>query len=115
MRGRAIVDRVRTICTSAVTQDVTLNKPTQGWVYEWRRIVGVNRTGATDTIEVGVKNVGEFYCFESAAAGAVNLAVATDSNTPAPGEFVPCARFNGATLGDVLELVVCGYENVDQS
>ncbi len=109
MDREIILDRVMAICTSIVSQDVELNKLTPGKVYTWHEITGVNRTGATTTIEVGLKHGGQFYAFRCGAAAAADRSVRAFSLAVGLGEFVPCARFKVAALGDHLELIVNGH------
>ena len=68
-----IVDRVQVICTSIVSQDVVLDKLTENEAYTWHEITGINRSGATTTIEVGLKYGGEFFAYRCATAAAKNL------------------------------------------
>ncbi|TEU17690.1 MAG: hypothetical protein E3J25_01790 [Anaerolineales bacterium] len=104
-----IIDRVQAICTSIVSQDVVLNPPTPGECYTWHEITGINRTAGTTTIEVGLKHGTEFFAYRCAAAAALDRSVRLQTSILAPGEFVPCARFKVAALGDLLELVVNGH------
>ncbi len=104
-----IIDRVQVICTNNVSQDVVLNKLVPGETYTWHEITGINRTAGTTTIEVGVKHGGEFFAYRCATAAALDRSVRLQTSIMAPGEFVPCARFKVAALGDLLELVVNGH------
>lgn len=109
MSLQPVVDRVQVICTSIVSQDVVMNPPTPGETYTWHEITGINRSGATTTIEVGLKYGGEFFAYRCATAAAADRSVRLFSFVVAPGNFVPCARFKVAALGDLLELVVNGH------
>jgi len=104
-----IIDRVQAICTSIVSQDVVLDKLTENESYTWHEITGINRTGATTTIEVGLKHGSEFFGYRAGAANAADRSVRLFALVVAPGYFVPCARFKVAALGDLLELVVNGH------
>ncbi len=104
-----IVARVQVICTSIVSQDVVLDKLALIGPYTWHEISGINRTAGTTTIEVGLKHGGEFFAYRCAAAAAADRSVRLFSFVVAPGDFVPCARFKVAALGDLLELVVNGH------
>ncbi len=105
-----IVERVLELCTNGTIHDVVLNKRVPGETYTWHEITGVNRSGQTDTIEVGLKHIGEFFCYRSAAPPDKDRAVRLQTHIIAPGEFVPCARFRGAGVGHTLELVVNGHD-----
>ena len=104
-----IVERVQNICTSIVSQDVVLDKLAAVGPYTWHEISGINRTGGTTTIEVGLKYGSEFFCYRAGAAAQADRSVRLFSFVVAPGDFVPCARFKVAALGDLLELVVNGH------
>ena len=104
-----IIDRVMVICTSAVVQDVVLNKLVQGETYTWHKITGIDRDTRVTTIEVGLKYGGEFFAYRCAGTADPDRSVGIPGRVVAPGEFVPCARFKVARVGDRLELVVNGH------
>ena len=105
-----IVERVLELCASATIHDVVLNKRVPGELYTWHEITGINRSGQTDTIEVGLKHGTEFFCYRSAAPPDKDRAVGLRGHVVGPGEFTPCARFRGAGVGHTLELVVNGHD-----
>jgi len=106
---RPIIERVQAICTSIVSQDVVMDKLTQDQSYTWHEITGINRSGATTTIEVGLKHGSEFFAYRAGPAVAADRSVRLFALVVAPGYFVPCARFKVAALGDLLELVINGH------
>jgi len=108
MKYVPIVRRVMNLCTSIVSQDVALDVANPNGDYTWWQISGINRTGVTTTIEVGLKRGNEFYCFRAGAAAAVDRSIRVFGEACAPPGFVPCARFKVAAVGDELELVVSG-------
>lgn len=105
----AIIDRVQVICATGVIDDVVLDKLVLGEPYTWHEIAGVNRTGGTTTIEIGLKHGGEFFAYRSLAPAAANRIIRLQTHIMGPGDFVPCARFRGAGIGDTLELTVNGH------
>jgi len=108
MAIKAIVRKMQALCTSIVTQDVSIDAWPADVCVHWEQISGVNRTGATTTIEVGLKRVGEFYSFRSGAAVAADRSVRLLGDLHAPGDFRPTARFLVAAVGDMLELTCSG-------
>ena len=104
-----IVRRVMNLCTSIVSQDVSLDVAAFPGVYTWHEITGVNRTNATTTIEIGLKRGREFYAYRCANAVAADRSVRLQTHIVAPEGFVPCARFKVAVAGDELELIVNGH------
>ena len=103
-----IVRKVTVICTTAVSQDVSVDRWPADKLIRWTQITGVGRSGPATTIEVGLKRSREFYCFRGAVPAAANCSVDMPGLVTASGEFRPTARFKGATVGDTLELNCAG-------
>jgi len=104
-----IIRKMTVLCTSIVSQDVSIDAWPNEKTILWDQISGVNRTGATTTIEIGLKRGDEFYGFRAANAAAANQSVETYMGVHAPGDFRPTARFLVAAVGDMLELNCAGH------
>lgn len=104
-----IIRKMQALCTSDVTQDVSIDTWPADVHIHWEQISGINRGGATTTIEVGLKRGSEFYSFRAGNAGDADRSVRLLGDLNAPGDFRPTARFLVAAVGDMLELTCAGY------
>jgi len=101
------------VCTNATVQDVSIDVWDRGANVRWRQVCGIDRDNAPTTLEVGLKRGREYYPFRAATPAAAARSVRLLGQVLAPGNFVPTARFYGATLGDTLELHVAGEVEPD--
>ena len=108
MAGQMIIRSMSAVCTSVTSQDVELDWRPREQAIRWSQIVAVDRTSAPTTLEIGLKRAGSFYILNAETPSAAARSVRMHGTVIAPGEFVPAARFRGATLNDVLELYACG-------
>lgn len=108
MRHETIIRSMSALCTSGTSQDVQLD----AWPYDicilWERVVGIDVDNTTTLTLVGLKRGGEFYVARAATPGAAGRSIHTVAGVEATGEYVPCARFEGATVGDTLQLFAFG-------
>lgn len=104
-----IVRSMSTVCSNTTSQDVVLDTRDPREQIRWTQIMGLDRTNAPTTLEVGLKRGSEFYPFNAETPGAAARCIKIDGTVTAPGDFVPCARFLGATSADKLELYAAGY------
>lgn len=105
---KTILRSMTAVCSNATTQDVTLDIRESSEMIRWTQIVGLDRTTAPDTLEVGLKRGSSFYVLNAETPGAAARCIKTSGTATAPGDFVPCARFLGANTSDVLELYAAG-------
>lgn len=103
-----IIGSMATVCSDETSQDVVLDmRPIEPEI-RWTQITAIDDTSTATCIQVGLKRASEFYPFRGAAQGAADRSVSIRGTITAPGDFVPCARFLGATSGDKLLLYVAG-------
>lgn len=108
MNGRIIIRSMSKVCSNTTYQDVSLDTWPPDVVIRWTQIAGIDDSSAPTAIQVGLKRSSFFYPFRGAAPGAADRSVGIRGTVKAPGDFVPCARFLGASSGDVLQLYVAG-------
>jgi len=110
---KGIIRSRSAVCTSATVQDVQLDAIRNGVHIRWKQVTGIDETSATTTCQVGFKRGTEFYPFRGGAIGAAHRSIRLWGDVHLPGEFVPCARFYGATLADTLLLTAAGEVESD--
>lgn len=103
-----IIRSMSAVCTDETSQDVQLDN----WPYQtriaWCRIVGIDVDNAPTLILVGLKRGSQLYVARSGTPGAAGRSIHAITEVEASGEYVPCARFEGATADDVLQLFAFG-------
>jgi len=91
-------------------QDLSLDALPADVVIHWDEVQAIDRDNTTTLTEVGVKRGREFYSFRTGTPGAAARGISLSGGFWAPGDYIPTARFWGATAADVLELHVCGVQ-----
>ena len=110
---KGIIRSMSAVCTNATVQDVQLDAIRNDMHIRWKQVTGIDETGAATTCQVGFKRGTQFYPLRGANIAAANRSVRLWGDVHLPGEFVPCARFYGATLADTLLLVAAGEVESD--
>lgn len=108
MSVKSIVRSMSGVCSDTTSQDLVLDTRDPQEQIRWTQIVGIERTNAPTTLEVGLRRSRQFYILNAETPGAAARCIKMDGEVVAPGDFVPCARFLGATSGNVLELYAAG-------
>jgi len=106
---RCIVERLYKKAVSTSTEDLVANLRASEDKIRWTRLVAFDATNATTYTEVGVRQGTSLYPAAREGAPSAHDHVATDVPLELPGDWVPYARFAGATAGDDLYLVAFGY------
>lgn len=108
MELQPIVRRLTNVCTTIVSQDVSIDAwPSQRLVC-WQHIVAANLTTAGTRIEILLKRGSRDYLLHRAVAPNVNTSVEIGGLFVVPGDFRVVGRFLGAAVGDTLELYAYG-------
>jgi len=105
----AIMQEKMNLCTNATVQDVMLDAYEDNRLIHWTAINAIEREAAPTTLEIGLMRNGVFYSLRSETPGAAARGVHLRGDLRASGQFVPCARFWGATLTNHLELYAAGW------
>lgn len=111
---RCIVERLFKVAVSTATEDLEVNPRSTQERIRWTRLLAFDATTATTYTEVGMKHGSSRYPAARAAAPAAHAGVDTDVPLELQGEWVPYARFAGATANDELHFIAFGY-HVDET
>lgn len=104
-----IIRSLMELCINTTVQDVALDTRSERERICWTQIVGVDRDNAPATLEVGLKRGRQFVPCNADTPAAAARCIRMQGTVRGSGDWVPCARFYGATAADDLELYAAGY------
>jgi len=103
-----IISRRDVVCTNATVQDVRLDVWEHAKCIRWKQISATDESSSVTLCQVGWSRGTVFYMFRGAQIAALGRSVRLFGDVILPGEYVPTARYYGATLGDTLVLTAAG-------
>ena len=103
-----IIGRQDNVCTNATVQDVRLDVWEHSEHIRWKQVSGIDETSAATLCQVGWSRGEQFFPFRGGNLAALGRSIRLFGDVCLPGEYVPTARFYGATLGDTLILTAAG-------
>jgi len=105
----AIVQRQYKVCDDTDAQILRMNANEVDRHVRWTQICSLDLTNATTRTEVGVCRSDDYYPLGGSAAPSAGDAVTSGVTVDLEGDWVPYAKFVGATESDELILVATGY------
>jgi len=108
MPRHLILRTLSAVCTSATEQTLELDAWDPRDIIRWDQIAAFDVTTGVTIQAVGLKRSGVVYKLRAEKIANVGESTELHGSLYAPGDFVPCAIFQGATLGDTLQLSACG-------